>query len=713
MRPRIPILRVVFVWLLAGATLLALGGILSSVEVKDFAAALAAAALIGLLNAFVWPLLIRLALPLTVLTFGLAAIVLNGALVYAVSELQPGLEVESVLAGAAVALVLTVVNTAVTTLLAIDDDDFWYRNVVRRRGARGAEAAAPATPGLLMLEIDGLAHAVLRRAMSDGNAPALAGWVRDGSHRLARWETDWSSQTGACQAGILHGDNDDMPAFRWWEKDRGAAIVTNHPRDAMELERRHSDGRGLLFSDGASRANILSGDAPHSLLTMSTALRRDRPGRIGQDYFAYFANPYNVMRTLALGVREVVAELWAAAQQRRRDVRPRIDRGFAYAFMRAFATVIQRDLQVQAVIADMYAGRPVIYTTFLAYDEVAHHSGIERPDALATLSQVDRQIARIAAAAQRAPREYRLVVLSDHGQSQGATFRQRYGRSLEEVVQASVDAGAEAIDGPATEALGFLGASITEAAAGDSRGAGVVRRASSRRAVDGEVRLGDGDEGRRPTSDLPEVVVMASGCLGLVSFPREPGRVTLERIDQLYPRLVPALRDHPGIGFLLVRSEEHGAVVIGPRGRHDVDERRIVGEDPLEPFGPNAARHVLRTDGFAHCPDIVINSAYWEDLGEVAAFEELVGSHGGMGGPQSYPFLLHPSDLELPDEEIVGAEAVHGHLRRWLVELGHDEYAASGSRGGVQSAPVRSRNASTAASMVGKKWAGSSGPISS
>ena len=230
--------------------------------------------------------------------------------------------------------------------------------------------------------------------------------MRGGSHRLARWETDWSSQTGACQAGLLHGDNDDMPAFRWWEKDRGAAIVTNHPRDAMELERRHSDGRGLLFSDGASRANIVSGDAPHSLLTMSTALKRDRPGRIGQDYFAYFANPYNVLRTMALGLREVVSELWSAAQQRRRDVQPRVPRGFTYSLMRAWATIIQRDLQVESVLADMYAGRPVVYTTFLAYDEVAHHSGIERSDALLTLRarrSRDRPHRRGGARAHRAP----------------------------------------------------------------------------------------------------------------------------------------------------------------------------------------------------------------------------------------------------------------------------------------------------------------------
>ena len=111
----------------------------------------------------------------------------------------------------------------------------------------------------------------ITRAIRDGDMPTISRWLREGSHRLASWETDWSSQTGACQAGLLHGYNGDMPAFRWWEKDRDAPIVTNHPKDAVEIERRHSDGKGLLHADGASRANILSGDATHSMLTMSTA----------------------------------------------------------------------------------------------------------------------------------------------------------------------------------------------------------------------------------------------------------------------------------------------------------------------------------------------------------------------------------------------------------------------------------------------------------
>ena len=503
----------------------------------------------------------------------------------------------------------------------------------------------------------------------------MAAWLRGGTHGLARWETDWSSQTGACQAGLLHGNNHDIPAFRWWEKERNAALVTNHPRDAAELERRHSDGRGLLFCDGSSRANIVSGDAPHSLLTMSTVLRRDRPGRIGQDYFAYFANPYNVTRTLVLVMAEVISELWSAARQRRRDVQPRIHRGFGYALVRAWATIIQRDLQVYSVIGDMYAARPVVYTTFLAYDEVAHHSGIERAETLAVLRQVDRQIGRIAIAAQTAPRLYRLVVLSDHGQSQGATFLDRYGITLEQFVRDTIQrpaVGSE--ESPSSEALAFLGASVTEASAGATRSSRIVRKLSRAHSRNGDEQL-DVRKAQRGDQAPPEVVVMASGCLGHISFPRETGRVSLEWIERRHPRLIAALREHPGVGFMLVRSEERGATVIGANGICFLDEDRVEGEDPLLPFGPRAARHVLRTDGFPHCPDIVVNSTYWRDCDEVAAFEQLVGSHGGLGGAQSFPFLLHPVDLELPEEEVVGAESVHRHLRHWLAQLGHEEYA--------------------------------------
>ncbi len=670
--------RGVLVLLLDAVILLLLSEVLDGFVLDGAATALGAAALIGLLNAFVWPALSRLALPLTVLTLGLAALVLNGVMIAFAIDLLPRAEVARAMDGIAITIVVAAVTAAVYSLLAIDEDEAWYRNVVRRQARRRKQVVESDIPGVLFLEIDGLAHDVLLRALQDGSAPTLAAWVRGGSHRLRRWETDWSSQTGACQAGLLHGSNEDMPAFRWWEKERGAAIVTNHPRDAEEIERRHSDGHGLLHADGASRANIFSGDAPHSMLTMSTALRRRRP--IGKDYAAYFARPYAAARTLVLSLADIGRERRAARSQVRDDVRPRIHRSRAYVFARAWGTVVQRDLQVATVTGDLLAGRPVIYTTFLAYDEVAHHSGIERHDALAVLRDLDRQIARIARTCEAAPRPYRLVVLSDHGQSQGETFRDRYDQTLEELVRGACDpdsvVAAEAGD---DDALSYLSAGLTEVARDDTVAARTVRAATRERRADGVVALDPA--ARREVEEthdgeLPELSAMASGCLGLISFPREPGRVSLERIDALYPRLIPTLRDHPGIGFILVRSEREGALAIGARGTHLLDRGRVEGEDPLAPFGPNAPAHLRRTDGFPHCADLMLNGTYWPEFGEVAAFEELVGSHGGMGGPQSFPFVLHPAELEWPVEEVVGAERVHRIFRSWLAGLGQVAYAS-------------------------------------
>jgi uncharacterized membrane protein YvlD (DUF360 family) len=671
--------RGVLVVLLDAAALLLLSQTLEGFVLDGPPAALETAALIGVLNALVWPLLARVALPLTVLTLGGAALVLNGLLVTFAVDQIPGAHLDGVFEGIVVTVGMTVLTALFYSLLAIDEDDAWYRNVVRRQARRRGERTESEIPGLVFCEIDGLAHDVLHRALRDGTAPNLAGWIRRGSHRLAKWETDWSSQTGACQAGLLHGSNHDMPAFRWWEKERGSAIVTNHPRDAEELERRHSDGRGLLHADGASRANILSGDAPHSMLTMSTVLRRRRP--IGRDYSAYFARPYAAARTLVLAVADIARERHAARRQVRADVRPRVHRSRGYALVRAWATVVQRDLQVASVVGDMLAGRPVVYTTFLAYDEVAHHSGIERHDTLAVLKEVDRQIARIEAAAADAPRPYRLVVLSDHGQSQGETFLDRFEMTLEDLVRSSCDVESViAVSDGQDDALAYMSAGLTEAARDDTIAGRTIRTATRARRADGAIALDpDARHGVAEThgGEVPELSVMASGCLGLISFPREPGRVALERLEVIHPRLIPALRDHRGIGFVLVRSERHGALAIGKQGVNFLDEGRVEGDDPLAPFGPNAPEHVRRTDGFPHCPDIVLNSTFWPEFGEVAAFEDLVGSHGGMGGPQSFPFVLHPADLDWPDAPVVGAERVHRIFRGWLAALGQSAYAES------------------------------------
>ena len=682
------LVRLIVIWAINTVALMLLSVILPGFTIASWEGGIALAALLGLLNALVWPLFIRFALPLTVVTLGLGVLLLNGIFVLLASSiLSDWVHVDSLLAAIVVAIGLTIINSVVTAFFSIDDDDFYYRNVIERQAARKGLAAEPSdVPGVLFLEIDGLAHDVLVRAMRDGNAPIMTNWLHEGSHRLTSWECDWSSQTGAMQAGILHGSNWDMPGFRWWEKDLQAAMVSNHPKDTIEIERRHSDGRGLLHADGASRANLLSGDAPHSMITMSTVLDRER-GPLGQDYFAYFADPYNVPRTAVLTINEIAKELWQQARQKRRDIKPRVHRGwFPYPLVRAWTNVLQRELEMAATVQDLYSGRPVIYTMFLGYDEVAHHSGVERAETLSELAKIDKAFGRLARAVEEAQRPYRIVVLGDHGQSQGATFLQRYGQSLEDLVISLT--GAEDVDAPGTadEGWGSLNAAATEAGRSEGTTGKLVRGATrGKLGEDGAVELGAGrdESGRRRTRSArdegddapPEVTVMASGCLGLISFPRIEGRATLEQLNARYPDLVPTLRAHPGIGFMLIRSDEHGAVVLGPDGVNYLDAGRVEGDDPLAPFGPRAALHVKRTDSFPNCQDIMLNSTYWSELDEVAAFEELVGSHGGMGGAQSHPFLLYPSGWSAPPSEIVGAENVHVQLCRWLAELGHPEYA--------------------------------------
>jgi uncharacterized membrane protein YvlD (DUF360 family) len=670
-----PVLRVAVVWLFTGAVFVLLGWLLPGLTVTSPGAALAAAGLLGLINALVWPVFAYLALPLAVLTLGIAAIVLNGAAVAIVAYLLPGIDVRDLGTAIGVALVLALANTMLTSLLTLDDEDVYYRRIIRRAARRVRPEGASDVPGVLFIQIDGLGMTVLRRALRDGNAPTLARWLASGSHRLLGWETGWSSQTGASQCGILHGSTFDIPAFRWLEKETGTRIVSNHPRSAAEIERRHSDGRGLLHADGVGRGNLYTGDAAQNILTMSVAGRRR--GRVGQGYYGYFADPYNTLRTLAGFVAEVGRELVQASRQRRHDVRPRVLRGGLYPFLRAFATVITRDLTTQTLIGDLYIGRSVIYADFVGYDEVAHHSGPERYDALDTLRRLDRDLGRLERAAANAPRPYRFVVLSDHGQSQGTTFEDRYGCSLGELVRSAIQEGTVTEIGSARvageESWGYAGAAAADVTSTDSRVGRALQRALRDRRETGPRRAVPA-----AGTALGEAVVLASGNLGLVYLTEQAGRLSLEEIGERYPRLMPALIAHPGVGFILVHSDEDGPVVIGRDGLQVLRTQTVVGTDPLEPFGASGRWQVLQTDSYPHCADIMVNSMWDPQTEEVAAFEHLVGSHGGLGGEQTHPFVLYPSGLPAPVSPIRGADELHQVFRGWLACLGHEAFAATG-----------------------------------
>jgi len=422
-------------------------------------------------------------------------------------------------------------------------------------------------------------------------------------------------------------------------------MTCSAPADCAELERRHATGVGLLTDGGASRGNLLSGEAEHVILTVS---RMEAEKGANPGYRAFFSNGFNVTRVLVLFFWEVFLEWTAAFRAIRRDVRPRGHRSGLYPFMRAAMCVVVRDLIVYGVLSDMLKGRPAIYATFSSYDEVAHHSGLERADTLEALRKLDQQFGRIAHARRYAPRPYEIVVLSDHGQTQGATFKQRNGYGLDDLVERSLDGG---------EVAELAGGDEQEAMVGHALGEATGR-----------------GERKRPKNDVSdrEVVVLGSGNLGLVYLMEEPRRLTLEEIDAHHPRLIGALREHPHVGWLLVRSSERGPLALGAGGEHRLADGTVVGEDPLANFSANAPAHLLRTDGFEHVADIMVGSFYDPELDEGCAFEELISFHGGLGGPQTRPFILPPDGLHVPEGPIVGAAAVHAILSGWRTELNED-----------------------------------------
>jgi len=433
--------------------------------------------------------------------------------------------------------------------------------------------------------------------------------------------------------------------------------------DAAVIEKRASTGRGLLADDGVSISNLFSGDAQRSLVTMSK-IEMARGSRDTRRVFAWFAvRPDGFARSVARTVAEAAKERRQASRQRRRGVRPRVHRSWTFAFLRAVSNGLLRDINTAIVADEMMRGTRAIYVDYVDFDEVAHHAGGPRLESLVALEALDEVLGILAQLAESAPRRYHFVLLSDHGQSMGAPFSERFGMGLGDLCASLMREQITSLD-ENVESWGRVG-SLVDDLAGPGK--------TSQRAVESVGgRLGSDMEESPGASD---VVVVGSGNLGLL-YLREPERLHMEDLDRRYPRLLPGLAGHPGVSFVAVLSREEGPVVIGAHGRHRLRDGAVEGEDPLEPFGRLAPRLVARATGMAEAPDVYINSCYDTDTGEIAAFEELVGAHGGLGGWQEQGMLVAPVALHPAHVDIVGAEELHAVLVGMLEKVGHRATAA-------------------------------------
>ena len=634
---------IVFIGNILGIYLISFLGL--GVEVGHFDDIIFLVLFISLINALLWPILTRIAMPFVVFTFGIGTLILNGLLL---QFFAPLFDIE--IKGAAMILAplaMAAVTTLLSSLITIEDDSSYYRSVLRD-AEKKRKTEIKDYPGLIIVEIDGLAYEVLCEAVERGYMPTIKEMIDSKDYNLRMWETDLSSQTGASQAGILHGNNEGIVAFRWIEKSNSNQMmqcsgITKVP----ELEQRISDGNGLLVDNGASRSNLFSGDTDNVIFTFSKIL--DFKKLYNKAWYSVFSNPSNFARIIVLFLADMIREIWSQIMHSVKNVRPRINRGIAYIPTRAATNVFMREINTSTLIGDMMVGDvDVAYSTYLGYDEIAHHSGVRDNDAWIALREMDKQIKHLTNANKYCPRDYQFVIQSDHGQTNGATFTQRYGETFEDFVKSLL---------PEDMTMFAKMNSNDDHFAGDYTPFSRKNKKIEKEKAE-----------QKELSDS-EIIVLASGNLAMIYLTQWSQRLTYEEMNSYFPELIPGIVENEYVGFILVKSQEHGDLAIGKNGTYFLDSDKIEGENPLEGFGDHIAQHLKRTSSFEHTPDILVNSFYDKEADEVCAFEELVGSHGGAGGDQTKPFILYPSSWNVGDDEIIGAENIYKLLKENLAEL--------------------------------------------
>lgn len=650
-------------------------------------------------NAIIWPIFRRFLMKFIIFTFGIGAMFLNSVIFYIATYYIPGVHV-GFYGFWQVPIVMAI---ATTFLYNITNTNYYdsYIKTILKQALKRKNKTDKKYPGIIMLEIDGLSINTLKKAISKGVMPTVKKFLDDNSHTLKEWETDLSSQTGASQAGILHGNNENIVAYRWVEKkNNNRIIVSGRLSHAKLIEKRISDGEGLLVN-GISIANMFSGDSELYSLTSSRVKKISRI--YNKTLHTIFLESYNFQRIFVLFLWDILVELKSELMHRVKNIQPRLRQKISYPAVRAGANVVLREIATEILASEIFRGEiDTAYATFMGYDEVAHHSGVEDDDVWGILKQIDVQFSRLTSTIEMNDRDYKLVILSDHGQSKGATFKQRYGMTLGNYVRQflpndmtffkneyNIDHFRDAIM-PENKQLQSIKEKMETMRDDlfDENGSiqnlrkGIEEKKpklifENERYINLHEKYSNSleyitshDYVQLSTEKAKnsELIVLGSGNLGLIYLTQWQQRLTYEEIVMLFPELIPGLVNHSGIGFILVDSINNGGMVIGQNGIYYLENDEIVGENPLKGFGENASRHLKRQNGFKNMPDILVNSFYDSENDEVCAFEELIGSHGGLGGNQTKPFILYPSEWTDPGD-LIGAESIYKFLKCEIEKL--------------------------------------------
>jgi hypothetical protein len=370
----------------------------------------------------------------------------------------------------------------------------------------------------------------------------------------------------------------------------------------------------------------------------------------------FLIRPDGLVRSISRTIAEMVRERFQATRQRRLEVHPRVHRSWTFAGLRAFSNCLLRDLNTAVVSEEMMRGARSIYVDYVDYDEIATTQG--RPDRVAGGARgLDQVWSTSGEGGERAPRTYHLVLLSDHGQSQGEPFAREYGIDLSDLCRSLTQSRR-----PASRAASRAGAGSTRCL--EDLG-GTARPACRRQPPSESTRVlkPEGSDARGT-----ELIVLAGGNMAWSTSPAP--NVSCSRRSRPGGPPDPGARRPPGVAFVSALSST-GPVAIGEHGRRDLSTAVVEGVDPCSRSGTTRPA-MLAT---AH-PDGPGSRALRQQL-----FRPRHDGRGGLRTPRGMPwwsrwwqdrgFVLAPSHLLAPSEPIMGGDELHQHLVGMLEALGH------------------------------------------
>ena len=624
------------------------------------------ALILGLLNALVRPVLIVLLLPITFVTLGLATLVFNAALFYAAHFIVESFVVEGFAAAVVGVLVLTLVNTLLGNILRLTDDYSFYATLMDKFSTMMRRSETEKTDrGVVLLQIDGLSYTALKRALKKGKMPFVNDLIKRKRYAMRRWFSGLPSQTSSVQASLFYGDCYDIPGFRWYDKIKRRLVVSSNSADMSAVDERFSSRPSPLLRNGTCINSLIHGGAAKRYLTLSSLDDRDiKKHRAELEDFAIFSlHPYLYIRTMLFVIGDFIIDRLQASADLAARSKTRIRRSVKFSFLRAVANAGFREGATYFAREEIVRGTPIIYANYVGYDMVAHYTGPVSADALGVLTRIDRQIRKISRTISRkAPRRYDLVVIADHGQTPSVPFRRLYGKTLSDLIGETLQQRTAEPKGSTAE-LGYFRTLVREIQQADQAYGKRSLRTQRRTLERLSVKMSDS-----ATEENGEeaFVVCASGNLAHVYLTHTPERLTTERLLEDHSTLVETLVGHPGIGFVMTVRGNGDILVIGRNGARKLPSGDIEGVDPLLPFldgrdDASVLKALTELGGFPHSGDLVINgNLLKKDF--VVTFEDQVGTHGGLGGPQTAPFILYSRRLGKRRQNLRDPSQIHDFL---------------------------------------------------